>query len=127
VQLIGPVSYFDMLLLEKHAKVILTDSGGIQKEAHWLDVPCITLWEETEWVETLTAGWNQLAGTDSQRIVAAFNRAVALKRDIRPKKGKLGAAQRIVDLLLAFYSESPLRRDSRWQNAHLAPNPVLSS
>jgi len=66
-----PVSYLEMLILEKYARVIVTDSGGIQKEACWLGVPCVTLRDETEWIETVKSGWNVLAGSDPERIMQA--------------------------------------------------------
>ncbi|MEW5984371.1 MAG: UDP-N-acetylglucosamine 2-epimerase (non-hydrolyzing) [Acidobacteriota bacterium] len=72
VRLIPPVGYHDMIALEQAARLILTDSGGVQKEAYWLGVPCVTLRDETEWIETVDAGWNRLAGADPERILDAI-------------------------------------------------------
>jgi UDP-GlcNAc3NAcA epimerase len=81
IKVIDPVPYLEMQRLEMGAKIILTDSGGIQKEAFFHGVPCITLRDETEWVETVTLGWNQVVGAVQEQIVDAYRRAK------RPAKG----------------------------------------
>lgn len=77
ITLITPVSFLDMVQLERNACCILTDSGGVQKEAYFHSVPCITLRDETEWLETVEAGWNQVVGADSEKIIAAVSQARA--------------------------------------------------
>jgi UDP-N-acetylglucosamine 2-epimerase len=64
-----------MVRLERSAKVILTDSGGVQKEAFFYGVPCVTMRDETEWVETVSTGWNVLVGADKDKLLAAVHEA----------------------------------------------------
>lgn len=103
---IDPLDYVDMLSLVKSSRLLLTDSGGMQKEAFLLRVPCLTLREETEWQETIATGANRLVGTDPSKILKEATRVLANK-DARRKLAKLKnpygsghASRRIVSTLL---------------------------
>lgn len=100
VEILEPVSFLDMVRLEESASVIVTDSGGVQKEACFFNVPCVTMRDETEWVETVESGWNQLVGASSEKIEQAVRRALEQKK---PKSVQLygtgNAAEKVVELL----------------------------
>lgn len=99
IKLVEPVGYLDMLWLEKNARMILTDSGGVQKEAYWLGIPCVTLRNETEWVETVQTGWNFVAGVDRAKIRAAV-RDFPIPDSHPPLFGNGDASQQIVQHLM---------------------------
>ena len=98
VKLIDPVGYFDMLALEANARLIATDSGGVQREAYFLGRPCLTLRDETEWTETVEAGWNVLGGNDPEHIAQLWCTFAppALKP---PIFGEGQAGQRIAEII----------------------------
>jgi len=100
VTVIDPVGYVDMLLLEASAKVIITDSGGVQKEAAFMEVPCITLRNETEWTETVESGWNTLVGADPDAIVKAY-KSLRIPSTPISAFGDGHSSARIASLLLA--------------------------
>ena len=98
VRMVEPVSFFDMVRLEQSCKVVVTDSGGVQKEAYFHGVPCVTVRDNTEWTELLTHGWNQLAGANAEEIAAAVGKARTGSRIAEYGDGSAGA--RIVEALL---------------------------
>jgi len=112
VQLIDPVGYLDMVMLEQSARMILTDSGGIQKEAYWLSVPCVTLRDETEWVETVEVGWNVIVGADTEHIVNEVQHYKAPEAH-PPLYGDNHTVSKCLDLLVK--GNSPVHPDTSSQ------------
>jgi UDP-GlcNAc3NAcA epimerase len=100
LRITDPLGYLDMVRLVSSARMVLTDSGGLQKEAYWLGVPCVTLREETEWVETIQAGWNLLAGTNIEKIIQAVCE-FSPPSERPPLYGDGHAAKRCVEIMLA--------------------------
>ena len=102
IRFVEPVSYLDMAMLEKNSRVIITDSGGIQKEAFFFSVPCITVRDETEWNELVEMGWNRLAPpTNPANLATAFKLALAqTPRSTHNPYGDGHSAERIVNHLL---------------------------
>ncbi|MFN3701549.1 MAG: non-hydrolyzing UDP-N-acetylglucosamine 2-epimerase [Alphaproteobacteria bacterium] len=114
IRLIDPVGYLDMVMLEKHAAVIATDSGGVQKEAYFYGVPCVTMRDETEWVELVAHGVNTLTGASAEKISAAIAHGIAKNRSDNMSKdggvkllyGDGRAAQKIVQAMREFLIEN---------------------
>lgn len=98
VQVVEPLAFLDMIALEQGATAVLTDSGGVQKEAFFYKTPCITLRDETEWVETVDSGWNRLVGADRNRILDAVA-SLTIPDVAAPQFGHGDAAKRSLDHL----------------------------
>lgn len=103
LKVIDPVGYLDIVNLEKNAKTIFTDSGGIQKEAYFFQVPCITLRDETEWIETVESGFNVLTGADERKILDAYYNLPAVEI-LNPQNffGDGHASEKIVGIMVDF-------------------------
>ncbi|HEX2070282.1 MAG TPA: UDP-N-acetylglucosamine 2-epimerase (non-hydrolyzing) [Thermoleophilaceae bacterium] len=101
VALTAPLGYLDFTKLAAHARAVLTDSGGVQKEAFLLGVPCVTLRDTTEWVETVDAGWNVLVDLDRDAALSALDR-MPPPGDPPDLYGAGRAAERVCDVLAAY-------------------------
>ncbi|MHB9054803.1 MAG: non-hydrolyzing UDP-N-acetylglucosamine 2-epimerase [Paludibacteraceae bacterium] len=101
--IIEPVGYFDMIVLLKNCKMVITDSGGVQKEAFFFGKQCVTMREQTEWVELLENGFNVLTGSDAENIVKAFNDGIVKKSDFTMNLyGKGQAAEVAAKEIIAY-------------------------
>lgn len=98
IHIVAPVSYLEMLLLEKNAKAIVTDSGGVQKEAYFMKVPCVTLRPQTEWTETVEYGWNQLVNPLTEDLAAVLQ-IIQLGQPIDNLYGSGDASAKITNIL----------------------------
>jgi len=104
LRFIGPVGYLDMVMLENNAKIIATDSGGVQKEAFFHNVPCVTLRTETEWVELVDLGWNSLANPNSmEHIIETIRYAIESNPVMNASPyGNGDSSQSIVKQILSY-------------------------
>jgi len=118
VREIDPVGYFDMMVLEKNARLVATDSGGVQREAYYLARPCITLRDETEWTETVDAGWNLLVGAEKQAILEAWH-SFAPPPVHPPVLGDGHAAERIAEALASWRRNESIAQERPSQNMAL--------
>ncbi|MFC3210893.1 non-hydrolyzing UDP-N-acetylglucosamine 2-epimerase [Planomicrobium okeanokoites] len=102
IRVVEPISYLEMLFLEKNAKMIVTDSGGVQKEAYFAKVPCLTLRDQTEWVETVEAGWNQLVNPLTDNLAEKLLN-LEIGKPVESLYGDGHAAKKIVSTMKKYF------------------------
>jgi UDP-N-acetylglucosamine 2-epimerase len=102
IRVVEPISYLEMLFLEKNAKIIVTDSGGVQKEAYFAKVPCLTLRDQTEWIETVEAGWNKLVNPLTDNLTEKLLH-LELGKPVEDLYGDGEAAKKIVATMKKYF------------------------
>ena len=113
IRIIDPIGYFDMICLEINAKKIVTDSGGIQKEAYFNKVPCVTLRENTEWIETIEEGANKLVGVNPKKIKEAINNFYPKEQNYsKSLYGDGRTSEKIIKILNQGYYEKKKHRSN---------------
>ncbi len=103
VNIVAPLAFLDMIRLEQSASVIVTDSGGVQKEAFFYGIPCITMRDETEWVETVELGWNQLVGANRNQILAALSDSHNQRSQSAKPYGDGKASEKILNIIEGYF------------------------
>jgi UDP-N-acetylglucosamine 2-epimerase (non-hydrolysing) len=110
VKLIQPVNYIDFIKLMQNAKKVITDSGGVQKEAYLLSIPCITIRGNTEWIETVKSGWNVLTDTNTKKIVRATRNWMPTGEQIKPIFGDGNTSTIIKNSIMSLMSYEKVGR-----------------